>query len=167
MRFTTRQEIPAPLPEVEDALLDPAFLTRLAELPRLGRPQLLGTEADGDEVRQRVRYRFSGDLSPAVTAVVDPGKLTWVEHTTYDRRRHRGEHRIVPDHYRDRLRASYTTQLDEAAGTTQRRIEGELAVRFPLVGGRVERAIVSGLVEHAGLEAGVLAQWLTDRAEGG
>ena len=167
MRFTARQDVPAPLAEVEDALLDPAFLARLAELPRLGRPRLLATETDGDVVRQQVRYRFSGDLAPAVTAVVDPDKLTWVEDTTYDRRRHRGEHRIVPDHYRDRLRASYTTQLEEHGGGTRRLVEGDLRVRFPLVGGRVERAIVSGLVEHAGLEAGVLAQWLTDRAEGG
>jgi hypothetical protein len=167
VRFATQQEFPAPRAEVEDALLDEAFLTHLAQLPRLGRPQLLGTEADGDVVRQQVRYRFSGELSPAVTAVVDPDKLTWVEHTTYDCSRHRGDHRIAPDHYADRLRASYTTQLEEHGGVTRRLIEGELRVRFPLVGGRVERAIVSGLVEHAGLEAAVLVRWLTDRAEGG
>jgi hypothetical protein len=41
--------------------------------------------------------------------------------------------------------------------------EGDLRVRFPLVGGRVERAIVSGLEEHAELEAQVMTRWLRDR----
>lgn len=167
MRFAVEQEFPAPLASVEDALLDPDFLARLALLPKLGDPQLLATEVDGPVVRQQVRYRFAGDLAPAVTAVVDPKRLTWVEHTTFDRGRHRGDHRIVPDHYGDRLRCSYTTQLAEHGAVTRRTTEGDLRVRFPLVGGRVERAIVSGLVEHAGLEAEVLVQWLSDRADRG
>ena len=167
MRFAVDQEFRAPLEAVEAALLDPAFLARLAQLPKLGRPELLASEVDGDVARQQVRYRFAGELSSAVTAVVDPARLTWVEHTTFDLRRHRGEHRIAPDHYADRLRCSYTTALVEDGGVTRRETEGELRVRFPLVGGRVERAIVSGMVEHAHLEARVLVEWLAESSEQG
>ena len=168
MRFAVEQRFPAPLEAVEAALLDPAFLARLALLPKLGEPQLLASEVDGPIVRQQVRYRFAGELAPAVTAVVDPRRLTWVEHTTFDRRSHRGEHRIVPDHYGERLRCSYTTQLGGGDGSfTSRVTEGELRVRFPLVGGRVERAIVSGLVEHAELEAEVLGRWLAKDTDQG
>ena len=173
MRFAVEQRFPAPLEAVEAALLDPAFLARLALLPKLGEPQLLGSEVDGPIVRQQVRYRFAGELAPAVTAVVDPQRLTWVEHTTFDRGSHRGEHRIVPDHYGDRLRCSYTTQLDHTTQPggdgplTSRVTEGDLRVRFPLVGGRVERAIVSGLLEHAELEAEVLGRWLAQDTDQG
>lgn len=166
MRFAVEQRFPAPLGAVEAALVDPAFLARLALLPKLGEPQLLASEVDGPIVRQQVRYRFAGELAPAVTAVVDPRRLTWVEHTTFDRRSHRGEHRIEPDHYGDRLRCSYTTQLSGHGRFTSRVTEGELRVRFPLVSGRVERAIVSGLVEHAELEAEVLGRWLADTDQG-
>jgi hypothetical protein len=87
-----------------------------------------------------------------------------VEESTYDRATHRGEHRIVPDHYGGRLSCSYHTTLHRlAADTTRRLAEGELGVRFPLVGSRVEKAIVSGLVEHAQLEAAALARWLAER----
>lgn len=167
MRFSVDQEFAAPLAAVERALLDPAFLARLSELPKLGGAELVSSSADGPVVSQQVRYRFTGELAPAVTAVVDPGRLTWVEHMTFDRRRHRGEHRIVPEHYGGRLRCTYTTQLLEAGAGTRRLTEGELRVRFPLVGGRVERAIVSGLVEHAELEAEVLSRWLHDGPEQG
>ncbi len=167
MRFQLEQRFPAPLEAVESALLDSAFLARLALLPKLGEPHLLASEVDGPVVRQQVRYRFAGELAPAVTAVVDPKRLTWVEHTTFDRRSHRGDHRIVPDHYGDRLRCSYTTQLGVDGRFTSRVTEGDLRVRFPLVGGRVERAIVSGLVEHAELEAEVLGRWLAEDTDQG
>ncbi len=163
MRFRIEQRFEAPLDAVEDALVDPRFLARLGELPSLGAPEVLASETDGHLVRQQVRYRFSGELSPAVTAVVDPTRLTWVEDTTYDRRAHRGDHAIVPDHYANRLEASYTTVLEPAQGGTRRITAGELRVRFPLVGGRVERAIVSGLTAHAANEAEALVEWLAER----
>ena len=166
MRFRVEQRFRAPLAIVEAALLDPAFLRRLAELPKLGAPELLSSDDDGAVVRQRVRYRFAGDLSPAVTAVVDHARLTWVEETIYDRSAHKGVHTIVPDHYANRLASSFTTALEPAADTgegTVRTTEGDVRVRFPLVGGKVEKAIVTGLTEHASLETEVLTRWLEER----
>lgn len=166
MRFRVEQRFDAPLAAVEAALLDPGFLERLAGLPALGAPELLSSEVDGHVVHQRVRYRFAGDLAPAVTAVVDPNRLTWVEETTYDLIVHCGEHRVVPDHYAGRLTSSYSTHLkpaDDNPDATVRATDGEVRVRFPLVGGKVEKAIVAGLVSHAGLEAEVLARWLAEQ----
>ena len=163
MRFRITQRIDAPLAAVEDALLDPAFLDNLGELPKLGRPQLLGIEEAGDTVRRRIRYGFAGQLSSAVTAVVDPAKLTWVEDSTADRRTHRTTFRIVPDHYADRLTASGTFVLEPNGTGTRRTAEGDLRVRFPLVGGRVEKAIVSGMEEYAAAEAGAIASWVAAR----
>ena len=164
MRFRLEQRFPAPVEVVEAALVDDAFLQRLGQLPDMGHPQLLEQVTEGDVVRQRVRYRFAGHLSPAVTAVVEPAKLSWVVESVLDRRAHRGEHRIVPDHYPGRLQCSYHTRLEpEGPASTRRVAEGELKVRFPLVGPRVERAIVTGLAHHADAEVEVLRGWLADR----
>jgi hypothetical protein len=163
MRFRIVQRFDAPVEAVEAALLDPAFLDRLGELPRLGRPHLLDQHEEGDVVRRRVRYAFTGDLSPAVTAVVDRAKLTWVEESTTDRRTHGTTFRMVPDHYADRLTSSGEFTLTPEGEGSRRVADGDLRVRFPLVGGRVEQAIVSGMEEHAAVEARALAQWLTER----
>jgi hypothetical protein len=163
VRFSIEQMLPGPLAAVEQALLDPGFLERMAALPKLGQPRLLDQQEHGDSVRRRVRYAFAGDLSPAVTAVVDPAKLTWVEDATIDRATHRTTFRILPDHYANRLRCDGTFRLEEVPGGVRRVAEGELRVTFPLVGGKVERAIVSGLREHAELEAAALRHWMTQK----
>jgi hypothetical protein len=134
----------------------------LGELPKLGRPELVERREDGDAVHLQVRYRFTGDISSAARRVIDPAKLSWVEHTTHDLARHRVDFRMAPDHYPDRLRSSGHYSF-EADGKGARRVtEGELVVRVPLVGGAVERAIVSGLREHLAAEVAVVERYLAD-----
>lgn len=168
MRFQLDQTFNGPLATVEAAFLDPAFLERVSRLPKVGGAELLDQRPDGDTVHQRIRYRFTGDLSAAAKAIIHPDRLTWVEESTTDRRTHVTTWRIVPDHYADRLRCSGTFTLSALdGGRTRRRTEADLKVSLPLVGGKVEQAIVSGLKEHAAGEEQVMADWLADEREGG
>jgi hypothetical protein len=148
---------------VEAAFIDPKFIGALASLPKLGEPQLLDQRDDGDLVLQRVRYRFVGELSGAVRRVVDPARLTWVEASKLDRRSHVTTLQILPDNYANLLSASatisLTTRSDGAA--CSRTTVGDVAVRVPLVGRRVEAAIISGLREHAEAEIAALDRWLS------
>ncbi len=162
MEFQLQQEFSAPLGAVEAAYLDPDLLARLAALPDLGHPELLEHIDEDDTVRRRVRYQFTGHLGGAVTAVVDRERLTWVEESVHDRATHRGAFRIHPDHYGSLLQCSGTVALVPAPAGTTRRTAGVLSVRFPLLGGQVERAIVSGLRDHAAAEARVVQQWLDE-----
>ncbi|HEX3622307.1 MAG TPA: DUF2505 family protein [Acidimicrobiales bacterium] len=161
MRFRLEQRFSAPLDAVEAAFVDPAVLGELAELPELGRPEILSRSDDGDTVTMDVRYAFVGELSKAVTAVIDPARLTWVEHSMLDRRTHRTALSIRPDHYADRLTCSATVTLAPLDGAGCRReVDGDLRVRAPLVASKVERAIVSGLRDHATVEGRVVQAWL-------
>lgn len=168
MRFTIEQTLHGALEDVEAALVDLAYLERLSTLPKLGRPTLVHRVEKDHLVHQWVKYAFVGDLNSAVRRVVDPARLTWVEESTLDRRTHRTTFRIVPDHYRNLLRSEGDFRLEAGpAGpdgpTTTRTATAELKVTVPLVGGKVEQAIVSGLREHAELEAQVLDEWLRER----
>jgi len=165
MKFHIEQEFVGSLDAVESAFLDPGLLERMGELPKLGQPDLLSQDDNRTTVHQRVRYRFGGDLSSAVRRVIDPARLTWVEDSILDRRTHRTTWTIRPDHYADRLTASGSFALQPAGPDRTRRIaEGDVKVTFPLVGGRVERAIISGLEEHAHLEVDVVNDWLAQTA---
>jgi hypothetical protein len=93
--------------------------------------------------------------------VVKPDKLTWVEDSTLDRTTHVTTFQILPDNYANLLEASgrITLQARDDGGTV-RRTGGELNVRVPFVGRKVEQAIISGLQEHAVLEADAVDRWL-------
>jgi hypothetical protein len=161
MRFAIKQQYAAALLAVEAAYCSPELLATLATLPKVGGAELLDQRTEGDRVFQRVRYRFTGELNAAVTAVVDPNKLTWVEESELDRTTHVTTWHIVPDHYGSRLSCRGEFRLSEHDGVTTRSTDAEIKVHFPLVGGRVERAIVSGLEEHAAAEVEAVQAHLT------
>jgi hypothetical protein len=162
--FRIEQRVSAPPPDVADALVDPEFLAASATLPKLGGAELLDQERDGDSVRQRIRYRFTGDLSSAVTRVVDRDRLTWIDEADHDLANWYSAHRILPDNYADRLQAAYAMQLDaNGRDASCMLVTGTVKVRLPIVGGKVEGAIVSGLDEHAAAEADLLGRWLAKR----
>jgi hypothetical protein len=53
--------------------------------------------------------------------------------------------------------------LEPLGESTRRLVTGDLTVHVPLVGGRVERAIVDGLEDHANAEAELLGRWIAER----
>jgi hypothetical protein len=165
VRFQVEQRFAFAVADVLDVYTDPAFYEQLVGLPKVGEPRVLERTTDGDRVVLKVHYRFTAPLPSAATAVIDADKLTWVEETTYDLGAATSTSRLLPDHYPDRLQAGATASFAPAgddAGATVRRIDGELKVRMPLVGGKVEGAIVSGLREHLADEAEVANRFLRD-----
>src|SRR5688500_5069783 len=160
MNFHIEQRLSGAPEDVQSVLFDPEFVAARSNLPKLGDAELLESTRDGADGRQRIRLRFTAPLSSAVTAVIDPARLTWVDDATYDLAAHTAEHRIVPDNYADRLACTYRVVLTAVDGHTQRTLDGEIKVRMPLVGGKVERAIVSGLEEHAAAEAALIDDYL-------
>ena len=154
MRFDLTQRFTAGADAVTAAYADPELYPTLVGLPKLGRIEVLGSDRPSDSAaRLRVRFGFTGHLPPAVTAVVDPERLTWVQETDHDLESGATTFRLVPDHYPDRLSASGTFRITADGEGARRVVSGELKVRALLVGGKVEQAIVSGLAEYLVAEA--------------
>lgn len=160
MRFELTQRYTSSPEAVTAAYADDALYPHLVGLPKLGGIEPLDRSVDGDTVTQRIRFRFTGDLPGAVTAVVDPKKLTWVQETTHDLTTGTTTFRLVPDHYPDRLKASGTFRVSADGDGATRVVTGELKVKAPLVAGRVEQAIVSGLGEYLDAEAPAVDAWI-------
>jgi hypothetical protein len=160
VRFRLEQLFRAPVAAVARAYTEPAFYERLGQLPKLGRPEVLERDEDGHLVRLLVRYRFTGDLSPAVRRVIDPERLTWVEHTTHDLARFEVDFRMAPDHYADKLRSSGRYHFEADGERTRRVAEGDLNVRVPIVSAAIERAIISGLQDHLTEEIAVIESFV-------
>jgi uncharacterized protein DUF2505 len=164
MRFQIEQQIAGPVEAVARVYSEARFYELLGKLPKLGQPEVLDRREDGSVVHLAVRFRFTGNLSPAVTRVVDPARLSWVEESVHDLERHTVTFHMKPDNYADRLRFEGTSRFEpDGDGRTRRLAEGDVAVRVPLVGRAVEGAIVSGLREHLEAEVEVVERLLDDR----
>lgn len=160
MRFEVDQRFAVDPDVVARVYADPALYGTFGGLPKLSAPEVLAHRVDGDVVHLDVRFRFTGHLSSAVTAVIDPDRLTWVERSTHDLRARRTDIVLLPDHYRDRLRCTGEAVIVPAGDGAARRLSGDLRVRAPLVGASVERALVSGLREHLDAEVDAVERFV-------
>jgi hypothetical protein len=119
-------------------------------------------EATQDRVLLEVRFAFTGSVSPAVRAVVDPGKMSWITRTELLLAEGRSSWTVLPDHYPDRLSASGTYRFEEGAagpGTCDVEVEGDLKVRVPIVGRSVEKVIVGDLRAYIADEVAGITAW--------
>jgi hypothetical protein len=166
VRFRIWTRYAAPADAVARAYADPALYEAFAGLPRADRPEVLDHRVDGDKVVLRVRWKFSAPLSPAARSVIDPERLTWVEESTHDVARRVVTFRMIPDHYRDRFTSSGGYRFDPDGDGSVRIVEGDLRVKAPLIGGTVEKAIVSGLEDQLGSEAPLVEAFVAEHLGG-
>ena len=160
MDFTIEVPLAHPPAAAQDALLDPDFIHTTANLPKLGGAEVLECTRNDQTARVRVRYKFTAPLPRAVTSVIDPDNLTWVDDATVDLAALRSEHVLLPDHYADRLDANYTTVLTPDGSGARWTLRGVLDVHAPLVGGKVAHVIVDGIREAAAAKGVLLDEWL-------
>jgi hypothetical protein len=154
MEFRVQQRYPTPAEAVLAVYADPDFYRDLGGGERIGPPEVLDRSQEGHVVTLRIRYRFTADLPDAAGRFVDKDKLTWIEHTEYDLSALIARSNLTADHYDTLLTASatHTYRDDRPDDGSVRHIDGQVDVAVPLLGGKVERAIIEGLEEHLDAE---------------
>lgn len=160
MRFEINQEFRHGARAVDEAYTEPDLYPTLVGLPNLGDMVVLSHERDGDTARLRVHVKFVREFSPAVAAAIDPSKLSWVQESSHDLAAGTTSFVFVPDNYADRFSAGGSTRIVSKGDGSVRTLSGEVKVRAPLVGGRVEKAIVEGLEEYLAAEAALVDRFL-------
>jgi hypothetical protein len=163
MRFTVDQRFAADPAAIARAYADPELYAHQEDGPKLARPELVAHEVEGDTVRLQVRYRFRGELGAAARAILDPARLSWVEHSTHDLAALTTTFVLRPDHYADRFRCEGSLRITAADGGCRRQGTGELRVRAPLVAGTVERTLINDLQDHLAGEVPVVEAFVADR----
>lgn len=150
----------AEVDEVVEVYLDPDFWHGLDALRSTAPPEVLGLERSGGTALVRLRYSLAVELPAEAARFIDTRRVSWVEESAWDLASNRAEVRFLPDQGGGLLRATASTAVLARDGGTVREVRGDLRVRVPLVGGRVERAIVEGIGEHLDAEAEAVAERL-------
>jgi len=166
VQFQISQEFRHDRRAVDEAYANPALYPTLVGLPNLGGMEVRSEERDGDTVRLKIHTLFLREFSPAVAAAIDPSKLSWVQDSTFDLAAGTATFRFLPDNYADRFSAAGGTRTVANGEGATRTLTGEVKVRAPLVGGRVEKAIVEGLEEYLLAEAALVDAFIDGAASG-
>jgi hypothetical protein len=159
MRFSISQTIGVAPGVAMAAYGNPAFYEGRPPSGDISLVEVVSHAVNGSRVVIEVRYRFTGSVSSAVRAIIDPAKLSWVTRTELDEAARRSHFTVVPDHYPDRLECRGSSVFSEGATGPESTVitfEGDLKVHVFLVGRTVEQMIVTGLrtylvTEMAGL----------------
>ena len=163
MNFTIEQRFPAEPAQVVAAYTNPELYPTLVGLSKVATPEVLDITQTGDDVNVRLRMRFIAEVSPAVSAVIDPRKVSWVQNEHYNLTTLRATVVFEPDNYADRFSCTggYTFAADPSKpGGTVRVAKGDLKIRVLLVGGQAEKAMIMGLTEHYAEEQPLVTAWL-------
>ena len=165
MKFSIGQNVAVAPDAAVAAYADPAFYENQTSSGDITLVEVVSHEDEGDQARIEVRYQFTGNVSSAVRAVIDPAKMSWITRTDIDKAGRRTSFTVLPDHYPDRLDCSGTFTFAQgspaapgSAGTetTVVTIAGDLTVHVFLVAKTVEQLIVNGLRTYLEAEVATL-----------
>jgi hypothetical protein len=151
VKIAIRQAVAVPPARAVAAYGTPAFYVGRPGRDDIAMVEVVRHTDLGERVLIEVRFAFTGSLSPAVRAVIDPAKMSWVTRTEVWPAEARTSWVVLPDHYPDRLSASGSYRFeegDDGPNSTIVYVEGDLRVRAPIVGRSVERVIVTDLRQY-------------------
>jgi hypothetical protein len=163
VQFSIGQNVAVNPDDAVAAYADPAFYENRAPSGDITLVEVVDHDDAGDHARIEVRYLFTGSVSSAVRAVIDPAKMSWITRTEVDKAQCRSSFTVLPDHYPDRLEAHGTFTFAEAASgpeATVITIAGDLKVHVFLVARSVEQLIVTGLRTYLEAEISTLPDFI-------
>jgi Protein of unknown function (DUF2505) len=159
VKFSIGQNVAVSPEAAVAAYANPAFYEGRAPSGNISLIEVVSHEDDGSHGRIEVRYKFTGSVSSAVRAVIDPAKMSWITRTDIDQDRRSSTFTVLPDHYPDRLECAggFTFSAGTSGpASTVVTIEGDLKVHVFLVSRTVEQLIVTGLRTYLAAEVATL-----------
>jgi len=141
-------------------MLDQDYQESLGTLGHLQRELLdQKTQSDGRVVR-RTRCVLDIEITGVAKRLIGDGDPAWVENAIWSEEAKLWSFTIDPEIAKDLLDAKGTIQISAEEDGTLRTIEGQVKVKVPFYGAKVEGWIVEGLIDAYDKEADRLRAWI-------
>lgn len=161
MRFEVSHSFAVGPEVVAAAVLDPAFQATLETIGSLKERKVLSQEATGDGlVERRVRCVLALRMSGMAASLLGDADPAWIQVETWAADTMTWTWRIEPEIHAELLSAAGSTVIGGEPEKAIRTVVGDVKVRVPLYGGKVEGWIVKGITEAYDEEATLLTEWL-------
>ena len=162
VKFGFEQRWAAPVDAIMETYLDEGFWNGLDGFSNMAPPQLLSLERDdaAGTALVRLRYKVNATLPAQAARFIDPDDVAWVQETEWDLTALTAQVRFLPVQAAGLMRASASIDVRADGADTVRELRGEFKVKIPLVGGRVEKAVVGDIGTNLEEEADAVAEHL-------
>ncbi len=159
MKFGFEQRWIAPVDDVMATYLDPDFWSGITSFSNMAPPELLGIDRDDDAGRAlvRIKYRVDAKLPSQAARFIDPNNVAWVQETEWDLSALSAKVRFLPVQAAGLIHAQATIDVTSDGDETVRELRGEFRVKIPLVGAKVEKAVVGDIGTNLEEEADLVA----------
>lgn len=161
MRFDLTHDFDTSPERIADVMLDPSFQETLTDIGDLHHREVLDrTESPGGAITRNVRCILALKVSGIAKSMLGDSDPAWVQEERWDATRMHCDWTIHPEVAAEMLSASGTIDIVGSDNKTTRTVAGEVKVRVPLYGGKVEGWIVTGVTRAYDEEAERIASWL-------
>lgn len=137
-----------------------ALLRRASAVQR----ELVEERREGEVVVRRLRFTPERELPSAMAAMIGSPRLTYEQENRWDRPASTLLWKVIPSFLPGRFDAAGKFEVRPTATGCEQVITGEVKVNVALVGGRIESAICSEIVESYAKTAAAGREWLRERA---
>jgi hypothetical protein len=124
--------------------------------------ETLWDREEGPERRWRMRFTPHQELPTLVASAIGTNKLIYEQESRLDANR-KLHWEVFPAVAGDKVSARGTMTATSTGTGVERRVEGEVTVRIPLIGGRIEKSIHQSVLESYEKAYEVSLRWLEER----
>lgn len=161
MRFEISHTFEAAPAAIGELMVDPDFQATLSDIGDLHDRHVLDrTEGPDGSIVRNVRCILALHISGMAKSMLGDSDPAWVQEEHWDASLTHCDWVIHPEVAAELLSASGTIDISGSDDKATRVVTGEVKVRVPLYGGKVEGWIVDGVTRAYDEEAERVAAWL-------
>lgn len=138
---------------------DDAFAEQLNEGSSVQR-ELVEERIEGDLLVRRIKFTPQQELPSAAASILGATRLEYEQENRYDQVAKILQWRVIPTILPGKLCASGTVEVHPAGSGCEQVVAGEIKVQVPLIGGRIEKAVVAEVEKSWNRTAEVCRGWL-------
>lgn len=162
MRFELKHTFDCTPEELWAITDDPSFEARVAEVSDATREIVELREDDGVRYK-KVRITVNRDLPPPMRKAIGADHISYDQKTTRKLDSNRLEWSISPMVLQGRFKGEGTTRVRAIGNSCERVIAGELTIRVPIIGPKMEKKLVDDVSASYDRAAGVIREMLAER----
>lgn len=164
MRFHMEHQFNWPTEKIVEILKSGQYLVPMDKMPNVNEYREVSVERKGSKIFKKCEWCVHGKIPKMAQKVIRPEMLTFIENTVWDDETTTFTTKIIPHFFKNQFDCRTQSKWGSAGeGKTVRKFQGNIIIKFPLIGPPVEKAIIQQLKANNDRNAVLVREALAER----